>query len=59
MKNLTEQVRDRVWHSLSSDTADIVGLRLDQLQQFTLGGCQLSQEQIKALARHFGIRERG
>ena len=42
MKNLAEQVRDRVWHSLCSDTADVAGITLAELQQVPMGGRQLS-----------------
>ena len=51
MKNLAEQVRDRVWHSLCSDTADVAGITLAEL----MGGRQLSPEQVAALGRYFGI----
>jgi hypothetical protein len=55
MKNLAERVRDRVWHSLCSDTADVAGITLAELQQVPMGGRQLSPEQVAALARYFGI----
>jgi hypothetical protein len=52
---ITKQLRDRLWHSLNPETANVVGLRVDQLQQCLLGGRTLSPEQTAALARYFGI----
>jgi hypothetical protein len=57
MSTTVEIVRKRAWHSLSPDTAAAGDMSVAQLQQFLLNGFTPSQEQIAALARHFGIRE--
>jgi hypothetical protein len=51
-----KQIRDRVVHSLSPQTAAAAGIRLDELQQVVSGTYSLSQEQIDALARYFNMR---
>lgn len=52
-----EAVKNRIWHSLSPETAAAAGLSLAELQQVIAGTVTLSEQQINALARHFGIRE--
>ena len=52
-----EAVKNRIWHSLSPETAAAAGLSLAELQQVIAGTVTLSEQQIHALARHFGIRE--
>ena len=51
-----EAVKNRIWHSLSPETAAAAGLSLAELQQVIAGTVTLSEQQINALARHFGIR---
>ena len=50
---VTKKLRDRVWLSLGPQTANAAGMRMDQLQQFTLGGYSPTPEQLAALARYF------
>jgi hypothetical protein len=52
-----EAVKNRIWHSLSPETAAAAGLSLAELQQVIAGTVTLSEQQINELARHFGIRE--
>ena len=56
MDSRTKEIRDRLWHSLSPETASVVGLSVEQLQQVLMGAQYLSQAQIDALARHFNIK---
>ena len=51
---VTKKLRDRVWLSLSPQTANAAGMTLAQLQQFTLGGYSPTQVQLNALARLYG-----
>jgi hypothetical protein len=57
MTDIRKAVRDRLWLSLSPETAEAAGVSLATLQQFLIGE-SLSDQQIQKLARHFGIEER-
>jgi hypothetical protein len=48
-------LRDRVWHSLSPQTADAVGLTLADLQQFCIGSFHPDEAQLFSLNRYFGF----
>jgi hypothetical protein len=54
---LKERVRRRCFHSLSYETAQAAGINLQQLQQICAYSYDLSDAQVEALARHFGIKE--
>jgi hypothetical protein len=49
------EVRERVYHSLSYEVAQSVGLTLHELQQVAAGNLVLEQPQLDALARHLNI----
>ena len=55
---ITEQVRCRVWHSLSPSTAGVADCSLGNLQQFLVYQYVMSDAQIAALATHFSIKQR-
>jgi hypothetical protein len=50
-----KQIRDRVAHSLSPQTAAVAGISLAELQQFIAGTVSLSPQQLVNLSRYLGI----
>jgi sRNA-binding protein len=50
-----KQVRDRVWHSFSPQTAAVIGVSLQDLQQFVAGNTKLTDTQLRDLARYLGV----
>jgi hypothetical protein len=51
-----DDIRKRIWHSLSPQTAAVAGLSSPaELQRVLAGTLTLSEPQLAALARHFGM----
>jgi hypothetical protein len=57
MSRFTTTVRSRLFYSLSPETAAVVGLSLNELQQAAVGRIALADWQIQRLANYFGIRK--
>jgi hypothetical protein len=51
----TRRLRERIALSLSTDTANVAGCTLSELQQFVAGARRLSDPQLRWLAAHCGF----
>lgn len=58
MPSLEKAVRDRLFHYLSQEVAQVARLTLEHLPQVAIGRIPLEKWQIDALARRMHLKEK-